>query len=100
VAGSFEFKPQSLARLAKLKDRITSAGSVLVAGHSGILLGNTPENIKLASDRANAAVKELKARGAKGPFSIASVGALDPATTLKTQAAQDKNRRVVIVLIP
>lgn len=100
VAGSFDFKPQSLARLAKLKDRITSAGSVLVAGHSGILLGNTPENIKLSGERAKAAVKELKARGAKGPFSVASVGALDPATTLKTQAAQDKNRRVVIVLIP
>jgi outer membrane protein OmpA-like peptidoglycan-associated protein len=100
VAGSFDFKRESLARLAKLKNRITNAGSVLVAGHSGILLGNTPENIKLAGERAKAAVKELKARGAKGPFSVASVGALDPATTLKTQAAQDKNRRVVIVLIP
>lgn len=100
VAGSFDFKPESLARLAKLKNRISNAGSVLVAGHSGILLGNTPENIKLAGERAKAAVKELKARGAKGPFSVASVGALDPATTLKTQAAQEKNRRVVIVLIP
>lgn len=100
VAGSFEFKPESLARLANLKNRITNAGSVLVAGHSGILLGNTPENIKLAGERAKAAVKELKARGAKGPFSIASVGALDPETTVKTQAAQEKNRRVVIVLIP
>jgi outer membrane protein OmpA-like peptidoglycan-associated protein len=100
VAGSFDFKPESLARLTKLKTRISSAGSVLVAGHSGILLGNTPENIKLSGERAKAAVKELKARGAKGTFSVASVGALDPATTLKTQAAQDKNRRVVIVLIP
>ena len=100
IAGSFDFKPESLARLAKLKNRITNAGSVLVAGHSGILLGNTPENIKLAGERAKAAVKELKARGAKGPFSVASVGALDPATTVKTQAAQEKNRRVVIVLIP
>lgn len=100
VAGSFKFKPESLTRLAKLKNRISNAGSVLVAGHSGILLGNTPENIKLAGERAKAAVKELKARGAKGPFSVASVGALDPATTLKTQAAQEKNRRVVIVLIP
>ena len=100
VAGSFDFKPESLARLAKLKNRISNAGSVLVAGHSGILLGNTPENVKLAGERAKAAVKELKSRGAKGPFSVASVGALDPATTLKTQAAQEKNRRVVIVLIP
>ena len=100
VAGSFDFKPESLARLAKLKNLISNAGSVLVAGHSGILLGNTPENVKLAGERAKAAVKELKARGAKGPFSVASVGALDPATTVKTQVAQEKNRRVVIVLIP
>ena len=100
VAGSFDFKPESLARLAKLKNRISNAGSVLVAGHSGILLGNTPENVKLAGERAKAAVKELKARGAKGPFSVASIGALYPATTVKTQVAQEKNRRVVIVLIP
>ena len=100
VAGSFDFKPESLARLAKLKNRISNAGSVLVAGHSGTISGNTPENIKLSGQRAKAAVKELKARGAKGPFSVASVGALDPATTVKTQVAQEKNRRVVIVLIP
>ena len=100
VAGTFDFKPESLARLAKLKNRITAAGSVLVAGHSGVLTGNTPENVKLSEDRAKAAVKELRSRGAKGPFAIAAVGALDPATTVKTQEAQDKNRRVVIVLIP
>ena len=100
VAGSFDFKPESLARLAKLKNRISNAGSVLVAGHSGTISGNTPENIKLSGQRAKAAVKELKARGAKGPFSVASIGALDPATTVKTQVAQEKNRRVVIVLIP
>ena len=63
-------------------------------------MGNTPENIKLAKARADATVKILKSRGAKGPFAVTSVGALDPVTTVKTQAAQEKNRRVVIVLIP
>lgn len=100
VAGTFELKTQSLSRLTKLKDRVTSAGSVLVAGHSGVLMGNTPENIRLAKARADATVKILKARGAKGPFAVASVGALDPVSLVKTQAAQEKNRRVVIVLIP
>jgi outer membrane protein OmpA-like peptidoglycan-associated protein len=38
--------------------------------------------------------------GAKGPFYITSAGALAPATTKMTSAAQAKNRRVVIVLIP
>ena len=100
VAGTFDLKAQSLSRLTKLKDRVTAAGSVLVAGHSGVLMGNTPENLKLAKERADATVKILKARGAKGPFAVTSVGALDPVTKVKTQAAQEKNRRVVIVLIP
>lgn len=100
VTGTFELKAQSLSRLTKLKDKVTAAGSVLVAGHSGVLMGNTPENVKLAKARADATVAILKARGAKGPFTVASVGALDPASMVKTQAAQEKNRRVVIVLIP
>jgi outer membrane protein OmpA-like peptidoglycan-associated protein len=31
---------------------------------------------------------------------VAAVGALDPASKGKSEADQDKNRRVVIVLIP
>ena len=99
-AGTAIFKASSLTRLASLKSKILSAGSVLVAGHSGNLMGNTPENISLSKERASAAVAALKARGSKGPFAIAAVGALDPASNVQTQAAQDKNRRVVIVLIP
>ena len=99
-AGTLDFKTSSKARLDGLAKQIESAGSVLVAGHSGVLMGNTPENVKLARERAQAAVKELRRRGATGPFAIAAVGALDPATTVNTQKAQDKNRRVVIVLIP
>lgn len=99
-SGTTNFKDASLARLAKLKSRINASGSVLIAGHSGTLTGNTPENVKLSQQRAAATVKELKSRGAKGPFAIAAVGALDPASRGKSEADQDKNRRVVIVLIP
>ena len=99
-SGTTNFKDASLVRLGKLKSRINAAGSVLIAGHSGTLTGNTPENVKLSQQRAAATVKELKSRGAKGPFAIAAVGALDPASKGKSQADQDKNRRVVIVLIP
>ena len=100
VTGTFKLKAQSLSRLTKLKDKVTAAGSVLVVGHSGVLMGNTPENIKLAMARADATVKILKARGAQGPFTVTSAGALNPVSMVKTQAAQEKNRRVVIVLIP
>lgn len=99
-SGTADMKKASLARLGRLKGRISAAGSVLVAGHTGTLTGNTPENQRLSRERAAQTVKELRSRGAKGPFVIASVGALDPASTGKTQAEQDKNRRVVIVLVP
>ena len=99
-SGTTKFKEVSLTRLAKLKTRISAAGSVLIAGHSGNLAGNTAENVKLSQMRAMATVQELRSRGAKGPFAIAAVGSLDPASKGKTEKEQDKNRRVVIVLIP
>jgi hypothetical protein len=99
-SGTTKFKKVSLARLAKLKTRISAAGSVLIAGHSGNLAGNTAENVKLSQMRAMATVQEMQTRGAKGPFAIAAVGSLDPASKGKTEKDQDKNRRVVIVLIP
>ena len=99
-SGTTNFKDSSLARLGKLKSRINAAGSILIAGHSGNLTGNTPENVKLSQQRAATAVQELRSRGAKGPFAIAAVGSLDPASKGKSQTDQDKNRRVVIVLIP
>jgi outer membrane protein OmpA-like peptidoglycan-associated protein len=99
-AGTANFKPGSLARIAKMKTRVSNAGSVLVAGHTGNLMGNTPENRKLSSERAQAAVSAMKSRGIEGPFAVAAVGALDPVNTGSSRADQDKNRRVVVVLIP
>ena len=100
TSSGFQLKPESLSRLMQLKDQISAAGSVLVAGHSGISTGNSPVNTKIAKARADATVAILKARGVVAPLTIASVGAEDPATPNKSQAAQSKNRRVVIILIP
>jgi outer membrane protein OmpA-like peptidoglycan-associated protein len=96
----FQLKLESLSRLMQSKDQITSAGSILVAGHSGTITGNSPENVRIAKARADATVAILKANGVSAPLTITSVGALDPATTSKSQAAQAMNRRVVIILIP
>jgi len=73
---------------------------VLVIGHSGTLNGNSPANVAISRARAMATVAALKSIGAKGPFALSGVGALDPASNGKTEAAQAKNRRVVIALIP
>jgi outer membrane protein OmpA-like peptidoglycan-associated protein len=98
--GSAVVDAKAKNRLKGLTDRISAAGTVLLVGHSGILMGNTPENQQLGRARAIAARNELRSMGAKGPFYFTSAGALAPATTKMTNEAQAKNRRVVIVLIP
>jgi len=91
---------KAMARLKSLKSKISAAGSVLLIGHSGTLNGNSPANIAISKDRATSTLAALKAIGAKGPFAVSGVGALDPARNGKTEADQAKNRRVVIALIP
>jgi outer membrane protein OmpA-like peptidoglycan-associated protein len=98
--GSAAVDARAKKRLQSIKERVSAAGTVLIVGHSGILMGNTPENQELGRARAIAARNELRSIGAKGPFYFTSAGALAPATTKMTVEAQAKNRRVVIVLIP
>jgi outer membrane protein OmpA-like peptidoglycan-associated protein len=91
---------KAMARIKSLKSRVSAAGSVLLVGHSGTLNGNSPENIAISRARAASTLTALRSIGAKGPFAVSGVGALDPARNGKTEADQAKNRRVVIVLIP
>jgi outer membrane protein OmpA-like peptidoglycan-associated protein len=90
----------ALERINKVRDRVTAAGSVLVVGHSGTLNGNSRENVALSRQRSANVISALRRAGAKGPFALVPAGASDPVTTEKTQAAQAKNRRVIIVLVP
>lgn len=99
-AGSAVMKETSVRRLTGLATTVKAAGSILVAGHSGTLMGNTPENQALSRKRAATVVAAVKRLGAKSPIAIAAVGALDPVSKGTTQAAQDKNRRAIVVLIP
>ncbi|CAB4631315.1 unannotated protein [freshwater metagenome] len=99
-AGSAVMKESSAKRLTGLATTVKAAGSILIAGHSGTLMGNTPENRALSRKRAATVMAAVKKIGATSPIAIAAVGALDPASKGTTQAAQDKNRRAVIVLIP
>jgi alpha-tubulin suppressor-like RCC1 family protein/outer membrane protein OmpA-like peptidoglycan-associated protein len=98
--GSSELTPIAKRRIASLKGRVSAAGSVMVVGHSGIMLGDTQENRALSKDRAVNTVKTLKRFGARGPFFSVAVGALDPEVKDTSRSAQTRNRRVVIVLIP
>jgi outer membrane protein OmpA-like peptidoglycan-associated protein len=99
-AGSSVIQATSAKRLTQLLITIKKAGSILISGHSGNLMGNTPENRALSKMRAASVVTALKKLGATAPIAIAPVGALDPVSTGSSQADQDKNRRAIVVLIP
>ena len=92
--------PAARARIESIKKQVTAAGSVLVVGYSGTLNGSSPENVALSRARALSTVRALKLAGAEGPFAISGVGALDPVSRDTSEAAQAKNRRAVIVLVP
>lgn len=100
TAGTAMLREVSVKRLNSLVPKVKTAGSILVAGHSGNLMGDTAENRALSRERANTVVSALKKRGATADFAIAAVGALDPVSTGDSRTDQDKNRRAVIVLIP
>jgi hypothetical protein len=42
--GESTLTKRARARVASLKEQISSAETVMVIGHSGMMLGNTPEN--------------------------------------------------------
>ena len=83
-----------------IRPQAMAAGSILVMGHSGIINGNSTENKKVATDRAMTVMKALKSFGVKARFATSGVGASNPATTNTSEKAQERNRRVVIALIP
>ena len=91
---------RGLRRIRGLAPRITAAGTVLVIGHSGIALGDTPENRALSRQRAVSTVNAIKKAGGKGPFNVLGVGGKSPLVASTKGEDQAKNRRVVIVLVP
>ena len=97
---SNDVNARGLRRIRGLVPRISAAGTVLVIGHSGIALGDTPENRALSRQRAVSTVKAIKKAGGKGPFNILGVGGKSPLVTSTRGEDQAKNRRVVIVLVP
>ncbi|CAB4664949.1 unannotated protein [freshwater metagenome] len=98
--GSSILSKRARDRVASLKDQISAAGTVMVIGHTGTMLGDTPENQALSRTRAINTVREMRRIRASGPFYSLGVGALDPAVPSTERSKQAQNRRVVIVLIP
>ena len=97
---SSDLSPAAKRRLRAIRDRVTAAGTVLLVGHTGVMLGDTPENRALADARARSVAKGLRAVKAKGPFYATPVGGADPVVKSTDREDQAKNRRVEIILVP
>ena len=98
--GSSDLSVAAKRRIRAIKDQVSAAGTVLIVGHSGIMLGDTAENRALSNARAKAVVAGLRNVKAQGPFYATPVGAADPAINSTDPDQQSKNRRVEIVLVP
>ena len=97
--GTTDIRPGGAARLSSAATLAKKASSVLVIGHTGNLTGNTPANKSLSTARAKLVAARLTALGTKSVKTI-GLGALAPVTSGQSAAAQDRNRRVIVVLVP
>lgn len=98
--GSSRLTTTAKNQLRQLRNSMSSASSALVMGHTGIVAGNTRENILLSRKRAANTINELKKSSVESSFYAWAMGARDPATKSKRWQDQAMNRRAVIVLVP
>lgn len=98
--GTTGLRAPALAIIKSAKKAMSDATSILIVGHSGSALGNTPANQKLSVERAAQMRQLLVKGGVKTPISTYGLGALDPVTDMVYEFAQKTNRRVAIYLIP
>lgn len=92
------------SQIAELAEAAAEAKRVILVGHTAALTENTVSNNRIALQRAARVKAELrkqfKAAGVKVPISIVSAGPNAPLTTKRTEAAQARNRRVEIYIMP
>jgi OmpA-OmpF porin, OOP family len=97
--GKSVVKPESNASLDEITKLLKQNGELMlyVVGHTDSV-GALENNLKLSSDRANAVVKVLLARGiAPARLKGAGVGPYCPVSSNHTEDGKAKNRRVELV---
>lgn len=98
--GTNTLTPASVRRLNALMPKARAAKSILVTGHTGNLSGESSDLVTLSRRRATTVRSLLRGRGARQTIAIWSFGASDPVTTSKSAAAQARNRRAEVFLVP
>jgi outer membrane protein OmpA-like peptidoglycan-associated protein len=100
VGGGAKMKDDS-AQLVKTQAKVAkSARAIAIIGHTGNLTFDTATQQELARRRAAVTQLALQANGVSSPITLHTAGASGAVSSGKTVAAQDKNRRTVVYLVP
>ena len=91
-------------QVAELAESAATAKRIILVGHTALLTEATVSNNFISLQRA-AAVKaalqaEFKKAGVNVPISITALGSRAPLTTRSSEAAQSRNRRVDVYVMP
>lgn len=90
----------SQRKLRSIMPDARRAKSILVTGHTGNASGEKSDMVTLSRRRATFVRNLLRGQGARQTIAIWSFGGTDPVTTSRSEAAQAKNRRVEVFLVP
>ena len=90
----------STRKLNALMPAARRAKSILVTGHTGNASGENSDLVTLSRRRATFVRNLLRGKGARQTIAIWSFGGSSPVTKSKSEAAQAKNRRVEVFLVP
>lgn len=98
--GSNRLTAASTRALRDLMPDARRASSLLVAGHTGNLAGESSNLVALSQRRAMQVRSLMRGQGARQTIAIWSFGASDPVTNSRSAKQQAKNRRAEVYLVP
>lgn len=98
--GTNRLTAASQRKLNALMPRARRAKSILVTGHTGNVSGENSDLVTLSRRRATYVRSLLRGKGARQTIAIWSFGGSNPVTKSKSEAAQAKNRRAEVFLVP
>lgn len=99
-AGRSELTERAKRALGSSISDARSARVISIVGHTGNVTGRSGENLVLGLKRAQTVANHLRARKVTARFAVSSAGDSLPVTFKQDQKAQNRNRRVVVILIP
>ena len=98
--GTNRLTAASTRKLNALVPDARRAKSILVTGHTGNASGENADLVPLSRRRATYVRSLLRGKGARQTIAIWSFGGTSPLSTSKSEAAQAKNRRAEVFLVP